>query len=238
MAEEYLAELRVRQPHGPYYLSGYCGGGIVAYEMAQHLHAVGETVALLVIIDLFLRPEGFRFIFLARRRVEVRAQARDRTAALVLSGRAQRSTATWAHLTVRNTLEDAVSRRPGRHPHADLIQRDFGCTGNFCRRRVDRYTAEARLHGEGDGVSCARAQSPLRGPEDPRSDGRRSFAARSRCTRSPATIKTLTGTLEPNVQVLAAQLDACLRAAESAHPVADRAVAPSADGPASSRARP
>ena len=52
MAEEYLLELRVRQPSGPYYLSGYCGGGIVAYEMAQRLLAANERVAFLGLIDL------------------------------------------------------------------------------------------------------------------------------------------------------------------------------------------
>jgi acyl transferase domain-containing protein len=59
MAEEYLAELRTVQPHGPYFLSGYCGGGLVAYEMAQRLRAAGEPVAFLGLIELY-RP-GIRF---------------------------------------------------------------------------------------------------------------------------------------------------------------------------------
>ena len=55
MALAYLAELRARQPHGPYYLSGYCGGGIVAFEMARLVQQLGETVASLVLIDTY-RP--------------------------------------------------------------------------------------------------------------------------------------------------------------------------------------
>lgn len=51
MAERYLAELREVQPHGPYLLGGYSGGGIAAFEMAQQLHAAGEEVALLVFLD-------------------------------------------------------------------------------------------------------------------------------------------------------------------------------------------
>lgn len=51
MAEAYLAELREVQPHGPYYLGGYSGGGVVAYEMAQLLRSVGETVAFVGMID-------------------------------------------------------------------------------------------------------------------------------------------------------------------------------------------
>jgi acyl transferase domain-containing protein len=51
MATAYLAELREVQPHGPYYLGGYSGGGVVAYEMAQQLLAVGEPVAFIGMID-------------------------------------------------------------------------------------------------------------------------------------------------------------------------------------------
>lgn len=51
MATAYLAELREVQPHGPYFLGGYSGGGVVAYEMAQQLRAVGEQVAFIGMID-------------------------------------------------------------------------------------------------------------------------------------------------------------------------------------------
>jgi amino acid adenylation domain-containing protein len=47
MAAHYLDELREVQPHGPYYLSGYCFGSIVAFEMAQRLLRDGEDVHLL-----------------------------------------------------------------------------------------------------------------------------------------------------------------------------------------------
>ncbi len=51
MARDYLAELRVVQPHGPYLLGGFSGGGLAAYELAQQLTAAGEQVALLVLLD-------------------------------------------------------------------------------------------------------------------------------------------------------------------------------------------
>ena len=51
MARAYLGELREVQPHGPYCLGGYSGGGVVAYEMAQQLRAVGERVAFVGMID-------------------------------------------------------------------------------------------------------------------------------------------------------------------------------------------
>ena len=51
MAAQYVADLRVFQPKGPYYLGGYCFGGNVAYEMARVLQQQGEEVALLALIN-------------------------------------------------------------------------------------------------------------------------------------------------------------------------------------------
>lgn len=51
MASRYCDALRARQPHGPYRLAGYSGGGVIAFEMAQQLLAVGEEVDHLVFLD-------------------------------------------------------------------------------------------------------------------------------------------------------------------------------------------
>jgi amino acid adenylation domain-containing protein len=51
IADYYIGEIRRVQAHGPYFLGGYCIGGIVALEMAQQLRAAGEEVALLVLFD-------------------------------------------------------------------------------------------------------------------------------------------------------------------------------------------
>lgn len=50
-ARDYIAEIRNVQPHGPYLLGGFSGGGLIAYEMAQQLRAAGEEVSLLVMLD-------------------------------------------------------------------------------------------------------------------------------------------------------------------------------------------
>ncbi len=50
-ARDYIAEMRAVQPHGPYLLGGFSGGGITAYEIAHQLEALGEQVALLVMLD-------------------------------------------------------------------------------------------------------------------------------------------------------------------------------------------
>ena len=51
MAALYVKELRRVQPHGPYFLGGYCGGGTIAYEAAQQLRGKGEQIALLALFD-------------------------------------------------------------------------------------------------------------------------------------------------------------------------------------------
>jgi thioesterase domain-containing protein/acyl carrier protein len=51
MAACYLKEVRTFQAHGPYYLGGYCFGGNVAFEMARQLRASGEAVALVALFD-------------------------------------------------------------------------------------------------------------------------------------------------------------------------------------------
>ena len=51
LAEQYLADVRRVQPHGPYYLGGVSFGAAVAYEMAQQLQAQGEPIALLALVD-------------------------------------------------------------------------------------------------------------------------------------------------------------------------------------------
>lgn len=51
MAASYLNEVRMVQPHGPYLLSGFSGGGLVAYEMAQILRRDGEVVDLVIMLD-------------------------------------------------------------------------------------------------------------------------------------------------------------------------------------------
>ena len=53
-AAHYLDEIRKLQPSGPYYLLGYSFGGLLAFEIAQQLHAAGQAVGLLGMLDTLL----------------------------------------------------------------------------------------------------------------------------------------------------------------------------------------
>jgi acyl transferase domain-containing protein/thioesterase domain-containing protein/acyl carrier protein len=50
-ARDYITEMKQVQPDGPYFLGGFSGGGITAYEIAQQLQAMGDEVALIVLLD-------------------------------------------------------------------------------------------------------------------------------------------------------------------------------------------
>ncbi|HEX5081469.1 MAG TPA: amino acid adenylation domain-containing protein, partial [Blastocatellia bacterium] len=54
MAELYIEAMRRVQPVGPYLLGGWSMGGVVAFEMARQLQALGQSVSLLALLDTVL----------------------------------------------------------------------------------------------------------------------------------------------------------------------------------------
>ncbi|SAL81604.1 peptide synthase/polyketide synthase [Caballeronia terrestris] len=54
MAATYIQEMHAVQPEGPYYVSGYSMGGLVALEIAQQLRAAGEPVQLVCLLDTYV----------------------------------------------------------------------------------------------------------------------------------------------------------------------------------------
>jgi thioesterase domain-containing protein/acyl carrier protein len=60
MAADYLAAIKTRQPHGPYYVCGYSFGGLVAFEIARRLSESGEEVGLVGLFDTLMSPLRWR----------------------------------------------------------------------------------------------------------------------------------------------------------------------------------
>ncbi len=50
-ASRLVETIRAAQPHGPYHLGGWCISGLLAYEAASQLIDMGETVAMVVLLD-------------------------------------------------------------------------------------------------------------------------------------------------------------------------------------------
>ncbi|MBK8498106.1 MAG: hypothetical protein IPL52_04635 [Flavobacteriales bacterium] len=66
IAEHSILEMRAVRPRGPYLMCGYSFGGVIAYEMAQQLLAIGEEVPLLALFDTYapsLHAEAVRHSF-------------------------------------------------------------------------------------------------------------------------------------------------------------------------------
>jgi phthiocerol/phenolphthiocerol synthesis type-I polyketide synthase E len=51
MMSRYVRAIRSVEPHGPYFIGGFCSAAILAFEVARQLEEAGESVPLLVIID-------------------------------------------------------------------------------------------------------------------------------------------------------------------------------------------
>jgi thioesterase domain-containing protein len=65
IARKYIGVLREHQPHGPYYLGGWCYGGLIAYEMACQLKEMGEQVEELFMFDVHVvRKQVFKNMFI------------------------------------------------------------------------------------------------------------------------------------------------------------------------------
>lgn len=60
LAKHYADRIRETQPTGPYVLGGQCFGGLLAFETAQRLHADGEQVSIVILIDTAFPGSGMR----------------------------------------------------------------------------------------------------------------------------------------------------------------------------------
>lgn len=53
IAAHYISEIIAQNPSGPYALAGYSFGGIIAFEMARQLEALGKEVKMLAMFDTY-----------------------------------------------------------------------------------------------------------------------------------------------------------------------------------------
>lgn len=75
MAARYVEWVRTLEPEGPYRLGGWSFGGVVALEMARQMHAHGDTVAVVLMIDSHnlnaTRPTGDPRVGIRQRLIEL-----------------------------------------------------------------------------------------------------------------------------------------------------------------------
>jgi len=129
MAEAYIAEMKAVQPHGPYFLGGFSGGGITAYEIAQQLRSQGEEIALLVFLDtpLPFPPPSLSL----RDRAQIQIQQLEQKGPAYVSEWAV-SRWNWEMGKLRERFDEAEPDLAGDQFHDEAIEQAF-------RRALGRY---------------------------------------------------------------------------------------------------
>jgi thioesterase domain-containing protein/acyl carrier protein len=139
LAARFLPKLRAIQPEGPYRLGGHSFGGVVAFELAQQLVALGQEVSLLVLFDTW--GKGYP----ARRWLAGRTIGHLRHLA-TLSFEARRA---YVAAKILGALRGAASSRPGlavdRSSQPTIRSSEIDTINQIARRRYQPQTFPGRL---------------------------------------------------------------------------------------------
>ena len=206
MAAHYIQALQTLQPTGPYLLGGWSMGGVVAFEMAQQIHAQGQRVALLALLDGGIPTPDETFpeedseaISLVERYFGISfgpmkflaALPRDKQLAFLLA-RAKRRGLVPAELDI------SQARR-----FVDLLRSDLRATQNYALRlypgRITVFNASERVAGTSPDPTLGWCEWASGGVEVHVVPGNHASLM-----------------YEPHVKVLAEKLTACLNQAHSA----------------------
>jgi pimeloyl-ACP methyl ester carboxylesterase len=58
LAAQYLSDIRLVQPNGPYHICGFSAGGMIAFEIARQLREDGDTIGTLLLIEPTVEVES------------------------------------------------------------------------------------------------------------------------------------------------------------------------------------
>jgi thioesterase domain-containing protein len=71
VAQQIVATIRKQQPHGPYFLGGFCGDGVLAFETARLLRTEGQEVSFLALFEAQTRDHQKQFTTKGRQIVSI-----------------------------------------------------------------------------------------------------------------------------------------------------------------------
>jgi len=216
MAAAFLEELRQFQPEGPYFLGGFCLGGLLALEAAQQLTAAGQEVALVVIIQsmpsdaMRFRPSVSlpqRWWYQTKKRISLERENLSHGGKTYLLDRCRN---TWDRFLARTAI--AIDNIRG-NPPADRSRLSrmyiFEVLGTEHKKAMEKYAP--RPYG-GD-VALFRASKQLLGlVADEYLGWRRILQGNLELCEIPGHQQNLL--LEPNVVRLAKELGSRLKAAQ------------------------
>ena len=120
-ARDYIAEMRIVQPQGPYILGGFSGGGITAYEIARQLTDAGEEIALLAMLDT---PLPQRPLLSSKDKALIKLQL-SRNRASAIWGEWIKNRVQWELGKLRRRFEEAPAPLPDHQFHDAAIEQAF-----------------------------------------------------------------------------------------------------------------
>ncbi|HEV8543509.1 MAG TPA: amino acid adenylation domain-containing protein [Verrucomicrobiae bacterium] len=202
MARGYVELLQKNFPNGPYYLGGWCYGGILAVEMARLLRARGEKVALLALLETVAAPPrigNYRY-FVHRLRCFLRMSPRR----WVIYAREKARYTREARIAnkMRFRQADPSAGTSGELSDARLAKLEHVYNTNL--KALEEYRSS--YYGGKVTLFNAAEKDPALIP-DPQY-GWAGLAREIEIREVPGKHDTML--FEPNVSVLAAQLNACL----------------------------
>ena len=209
MARDYVEELRRIQPRGPYFIGGFSGGGLVAFEMVRQLETLGERTAALILLDTPIR-EPVRLSLLNKIEMWLPGLRREGPAFLLQKIRARRKWRRELAATEHERREEGSnpagfhSRRVGDAFLRGLEKYRVGKADVEAILFRPRQTAEYRLR---DGRQLDSDRNVLL-PDN----GWTAHVSTLRVIEVPGNHDSMV--LEPNVRVLAATLRRVLRMLE------------------------
>ena len=217
MAVQFVASIRSVWPHGPYNLLGYSFGGLLGFEAAQQLVASGETIGWLGMLDTWQLGHIRELDAIHSRRQKVARRARK---AIVHARRLVFGPDRFGY------FEDYIVGRIRRQVVASVFrrllaryQRDRRPLPKVLRRanEINWFAAQDYVARPYPGrIAMFRAINGI-ASDDPRYGealGWQNLAAGGvEVHEVPGTHRALLQ--EPNVRILAREIDACLAAAES-----------------------
>ncbi len=216
MAKAFIVELKQFQPEGPYFLGGFCLGGLIALEVAQQLSGEGKEVALLAMIQS-MPPDARRFrpSVIRPLRWWYRLKKRINLETENLSHRGKdhflhRCRNTWDRALARTAIR--INNIRGGHPSNRSRLHIFEALGIAHKKAMERY--DPQLYS-GDTL-VIRARTQLQGlAADQWLGWRRLLHGNFEVCEVPGHQQNLM--IEPNVRNVASVLDGHLKAIQQRH---------------------
>jgi len=216
MAADYVAELQSFQPEGPYFLGGFCMGGLLALEAAEQLTAAGQNVALVIMVQS-IHPDAMdykpntpafkRLWYQMQKRASLEWENLSHNPKVYVS---ERLVHLWDAVRVRTSI--AFQKMTGKDPSmsAEFSQLYFfEAVGVEHKKAMDKY----RPGPYGGDVLVIRASKQLAGLiADEHLGWDRTFHGKLDVCEVPGHQQNLL--LEPNVSQLARELSIRLKAAQ------------------------